>query len=262
MSVLSSTHVSNNAASTPRNDADQEEDLIIPRYFFDPDLSPVLRPSDITEAGTFKYFATVQNKPVSPLDPVTEENSTFEDANPPDNYIDRPLKCLKYVDDCLSLEKMSFRNAMKISSNGRPIAIARAPKSQAFYRTVSRNASLRGMKLNAGKTRLLCISPPLSYVPDPFIDDSKDDRITAVKELKILGFHFNTEPNVKAHMAITQKKFLSRIWTLRHLRRNGFKPNELVRVYVSMVRPVAEYCSNIYGPLITCLLYTSPSPRD
>ena len=34
-------------------------------------------------------------------------------------------------------------------------------------------------------------------------------------------------------------------------RRNGFKQSELVKVYQSMIRPVAEYCSAIFHALIT-----------
>ena len=52
-------------------------------------------------------------------------------------------------------------------------------------------------------------------------------------------------------MKHVQKKFKNRIWALRHLRKNGFKTSELLTVYKTMVRPVAEYCSTVYHALIT-----------
>ena len=47
------------------------------------------------------------------------------------------------------------------------------------------------------------------------------------------------------------KKFKSRIWTLRHLKQNGFTNSNLVLVYKSMIRPLVEYCSSVYHSLIT-----------
>ena len=47
------------------------------------------------------------------------------------------------------------------------------------------------------------------------------------------------------------KKFKSRVWSLHHLKRNGFSQPDLVRVYKSMIRPVAEYCSSVYHTMIT-----------
>ena len=69
--------------------------------------------------------------------------------------------------------------------------------------------------------------------------------------MKILGFNFNTSPTVKFHLKILQRKFKSRIWALRHLKRNGFKQSELVRVYKSMIRPLPEYCSPVFHTMIS-----------
>ena len=64
-----------------------------------------------------------------------------------------------------------------------------------------------------------------------------------------LGFYFNTEPNVKLNMKMVQRKLKCRVWSLRHLKWNGFKTGELVKVYAAMVRSVAEYCSAVFHSL-------------
>ena len=41
------------------------------------------------------------------------------------------------------------------------------------------------------------------------------------------------------------------MWSIRHLRKSGFKQEELVKEYIAIIRPVAEYCSTVYHTLIT-----------
>ena len=101
------------------------------------------------------------------------------------------------------------------------------------------------------KTKLLCISAARSYKPEPYLISTDGTRIDCVQSAKILGCHFDNSPNVAAHMEVTQKKFMSRLWALRHLKRNGLTSSELVCVYQSMICPVAEYCSVVFHALIT-----------
>ena len=107
------------------------------------------------------------------------------------------------------------------------------------------------MKLNHDKTKLLCISAAKSYSPTAFIKVSNDESIISTSEMKVLGFYFNNEPNVKFNMNKVQSKFKSRLWSLRHLKKNGFEKDELVKVYQTMIRPIAEYCSSVFHTLIT-----------
>ena len=41
-----------------------------------------------------------------------------------------------------------------------------------------------------------------------------------------------------------------RYWILSHLRRFGFNQDELVKVYKTVVRPIADYCSVVYHPML------------
>ena len=75
---------------------------------------------------------------------------------------------------------------------------------------------------------MLCMSAAKSYVPECYIYTSQNDRISSKKTLKVLGFRFGKEPNVREHVKGLLSKFRSRIWTLRHLKRNGYNSNSLV----------------------------------
>ena len=69
--------------------------------------------------------------------------------------------------------------------------------------------------------------------------------------MKLLGFVFNQEPNVSAHVQEIKRKFRGRFWSLIHLRKSGFCGRELMSLFNVFVRPVIEFCSVIYHPLLT-----------
>ena len=64
------------------------------------------------------------------------------------SWTDRRLKCVKYVDDCLAIEKVSFSGAETVAADGTETAIVRAVKTQNHFCTIEYNAELRGMQLN------------------------------------------------------------------------------------------------------------------
>lgn len=44
---------------------------------------------------------------------------------------------------------------------------------------------------------------------------------------------------------------MRRFWSLRHLRKVGFNDQELVKVYTSSIRPLAEYCCPAFHSMLT-----------
>ena len=68
--------------------------------------------------------------------------------------------------------------------------------------------------------------------------------------MKVLGWHFSDKPTVTAHIESLKKKFRERYWTLRHLKHNGFTQDDLVLVYKSIVRPVADYMQEVYHSML------------
>ena len=62
---------------------------------------------------------------------------------------------------------------------------------------------------------------------------------------------FGPEPNVNLHVAEIKRKFRARFWSLIHLRRSGFFGSELFKFFTVFIRPIIEYCSVVYHPLLT-----------
>ena len=56
---------------------------------------------------------------------------------------------------------------------------------------------------------------------------------------------------VDAHVDNIKKKFRSRTWALRNLKRKGMSEEGLVRVYTTTIRPTVEYASAIWHPMIS-----------
>ena len=118
----------------------------------------------------------------------------------------RPIKCLKYVDDCLSLEKVHFKESEKINVEENCIALSRATSTQDQFRTIEYNASQIGMQINHQKTKMQRISAARSYTARSYLLSTDDTKITSSNTLKILGFTFSSEPNAKVHLQNIAKK--------------------------------------------------------
>ena len=124
--------------------------------------------------------------------------------------------------------------------------------SQNTFRRVLRKAESRGMKVNTGKTNMLCISDAMTFRATGFIESEDGSRISSEKtdSVKILGFHFGHRPNVSEHIKALRRRFYARWWVLYHLRHHGFNQEELARVYKTVVRPIFDYCCVVYHPLL------------
>ena len=68
-----------------------------------------------------------------------------------------------------------------------------------------------------------------------------------------MGFHFSSRPTVGLHVEETIKKMRQRSWFLCNLARAGFNEEELVRVYRSVILPIADYCAPAYHSMLTDL---------
>ena len=106
------------------------------------------------------------------------------------------------------------------------------------------------MKVNSKKTQLLMVSPPNGYENEAFID-LQGGKIETTTKLKLLGFVFGTTPDASEHVKEIGRKFRGRFWSLIHLRRAGFRGHELMKLFNVFVRPVIEFCSVIYHPMLT-----------
>ena len=109
------------------------------------------------------------------------------------------------------------------------------------------------MKVNTLKTSVLCVSDATSFRPVAFLEAADGEILESAPggRMKILGFVFGDTPSVRPHVESVIKKIRQRYWTLFNLKKHGFTQEELVTVYKTMIRPVADYCDIVYHSLMT-----------
>ena len=99
------------------------------------------------------------------------------------------------------------------------------------------------------KTQVLCIHDNKFNNITSYIR-ANDEDINSTEHLKILGFFFDRNPNATYHVTQVIGKFYNKLWTLRFLKKSGMSPDNLLKVYKSVLLPSVEYCSVVYGSLI------------
>ena len=119
------------------------------------------------------------------------------------------VETFKYVDDTTVVEAVDTSAAIRHLSTRIPTATSKARYTELIANAICSRATEIGMRVNGKKTQLLLISPPNGYEDTAFIT-MQADKITSTKKLKLLGFVFGSEPNVKEHVEEIKKKFRSR----------------------------------------------------
>ena len=107
------------------------------------------------------------------------------------------------------------------------------------------------MRVNASKTGLICISGAISYDPRAHLFDDRKQQLSGTKTLKVLGFRFDSDGGVWSQVNHIKGRLRSRTWALQKLKRCGLSTKELLQVYVSTIRPVAEYASVALHSMLT-----------
>ena len=105
------------------------------------------------------------------------------------------------------------------------------------------------MRVNDKKTQILCIHPSSNDNVTSYIRAGSGE-ILSKDTLKILGFHFDHTPTATKHVTETINNFYSKLWTLRFLKRSGMGAADLIKIYKTVIRAGAEYCSVVYHSLI------------
>ena len=98
---------------------------------------------------------------------------------------------------------------------------------------------------------MACIGSSTAIKPSTFKNNSEDGtRIHSSECMKILGFYFDERPTVDKHLFETGRKFKKRLWFLRHLAKAIKCKSELIDSYCVFLRPILEYCSNVFHPML------------
>ena len=198
------------------------------RPVFDAELSPITRPKKAVRRLNY----TEELERTVPL----EENHWTEAK-----WKAALALFLRYIDDGFSLSRINFENSYGFEVNGRSFRVKHAVQAQNIFRHIVRNAESIGMVVNAAKTSMMCISGAINYEADAFILDSDQERIGCTDTIKALGLRLSNRLDMEEHVKYIIKAFRARYWTLRNLKGNGFNTEELVQVYKTMIRPIAEY---------------------
>ena len=211
-----------------------------------PDFSPI-------GAGGFRHHDIhAQHRPPVPSRGVPQPvmlDPPLEDAVGTQVLVEKQVRVFKYVDDNIICEKLNFGTTVIVDGD-KPTKTKLATSSQNAFRSISANAEAIGMRVNASKTNILCISDALSYTPLTYIHDEQGQRIDCKDSMRVLGFHFSSRPTVHFHVQETIRKMRQRSWFLRNLARIGFTEDELVRVYRSVILPIPDYCAPAYHSML------------
>ena len=159
-----------------------------------------------------------------------------------------PLQVLKFVDDNVVQEKINFDS---VPTDGYSFRTRQAIRTQNLTHGIVHEAKARGLKVNNAKTTALCISEVKNYIPKAFITDLDGNQIQSGNEMKILGFHFNSDVGMAAQVQAIRRKFFAKKWVLTHLGNNGFSKHDLLQVYKASILPIHDYCSCVYNSSLT-----------
>ena len=158
------------------------------------------------------------------------------------------LQVQKYVDDNIIHERMNFD---KIATDGYGVRSFLAARTQNAFNHIGVRAEHCKMKVNSAKTNALLISELKAYTPEAFFFDKNGEKISTKESMRVLGFHFSSRPDMSEQVGEIRRKFVSRMWILRHLGHRGFNSSDLTKVYKSIILPVHDYCSVVYHSSLT-----------
>ena len=218
-----------------------------PRKEFVPKLNLGLSPVQTLDQSQGPRRPRLKLRPVPQpilLQPPAEESVGTQ------TLTQKPVLTFKYIDDNVSCEKLNLGNVSISTEGGLPVKIKQALPTQNAFRSITTKAMEKGMVVNASKTTLLCVSDALNYRPRTYIYDHDGNKIQSTTSMKVLGFHLSDRPTVDLHVQNTLRQLRMRYWVLRHLGSIGFSNDELVRVYRSVLLPIADYCCPAYHSML------------
>ena len=155
-----------------------------------------------------------------------------------------------YIDDINVGETLDTSEAISHYTTKKEHKEIRSKGCEEMFDVIEKNGKKVGMVINPAKTQLLCLSANNNARVTSFASIN-GKRLESGEKLKVLGFMFGETPSVKYHIQNLIKKFHKSIWSISHLKKARLEDWTLVQVYTSMCRPLLEYASNVFHPMIT-----------
>ena len=97
-------------------------------------------------------------------------------------WTDKPIK---FVDDGINAETINMKEVPMMMEEGQCFKITKAVKTAGLLEHIRRTSDNKGMKVNEGKTGLMCVSTARSYQAKVKIDFN-GQTVTGSDSLKIL----------------------------------------------------------------------------
>lgn len=143
-----------------------------------------------------------------------------------------------------------MRSALLLEDGDGPFKKIEDKRMESLLSHVAGNAVRKGMKINAKKTNLMCVSAATPF--RPLVQIQLEDQMTSGQDkMKILGVIIDSDCSFRSHVENVRINLRRRTWALSKLRRYGVKEDKLVRAYTSLIRPVVEYAAPAWHSLIT-----------
>jgi len=94
----------------------------------------------------------------------------------------------------------------------------------------------------------MILGPLAKSLPQLLFDCSTDNPVSveSVQHFKLLGITLSHDINWQAHIDAIITKASSRLYFLKILKKSGLQSYQLRHFYLSVIRPILEYCSPIW----------------
>ena len=165
-------------------------------------------------------------------------------------WTDKPIMSVKFVDDGINVETINMKEEPMMTEGGQCFKITKAAKTAGLLEHIRHASENKGMKVNEGKTGLMCVSTARSYQAKVKIDFN-GQTIVGSDSLKILGVKMTKDCSFGEHINEIGKRLRRKTWALSKLRRKGMKVEDLVQAYKTTIRPTAEYASPAWHSSLT-----------
>ena len=216
--------------------------------------------SDVFPAGFFKRSrynvlasSSSEDDGAAELDNSIRDHELIRSELLPADWDPGPPMVVKYVDDILGTEALYIPAGKKHLSTKKQTTSMYAKQSEELIAQITDKAAAVGLKVNGKKTQMLCVNAAVSTCVSSYIRNRQEvsSRIKSAETMKILGFYFGSQPKADTHFEEMSRKFRKRLWFLRNIKRATVDQKELVECYCCFLRPILEYCSNVFGPMLS-----------
>ena len=168
-----------------------------------------------------------------------------------------PILFLIMINDLARNCPLKSRHWMYVDDITISESVARdaTPAIQDDLDTISRWASTNNMRLNPKKCKELAISflrsSPAGLSSPLHVNNVPLER---VKEFKVLGLTVQNDLRWNTHIDNITKKASKRLHIIRVLRNAGVPPQDLVKIYIALIRSILEYCCPVWSTCIPSYL--------